>query len=62
MKELVRGAVEQRIFDPINDGLPDGYKLKLVDRSYHEGASRDADVRSADISDPRREHAVSGDR
>jgi hypothetical protein len=30
---------EQRIFDIINDGLPDRYKAKLENRSYREGAS-----------------------
>lgn len=31
---------EQRIFDLINDSLPDRYKLKLENRSYAEGASK----------------------
>src|SRR5690349_2726247 len=30
---------EQRIFDIINDSLPDHYKSKLENRSYREGAS-----------------------
>lgn len=30
---------EQRIFDIINDSLPDRYKAKLENRSYREGAS-----------------------
>ncbi len=32
---------EQRIFDIINDSLPERYKAKLTDRSYREGASRE---------------------
>lgn len=32
---------EQRIFDIINDSLPDRYKAKLEDRSYHDGASKE---------------------
>jgi len=31
---------EQRIFDIINDGLPQRYRATLKDRSYTEGASR----------------------
>ncbi|SMQ64487.1 hypothetical protein SAMN06297468_1026 [Altererythrobacter xiamenensis] len=31
---------EQRIFDIINDAMPERYKMKLVDRSYRDGASR----------------------
>lgn len=31
---------EQRIFDIINDSLPERYKAKLENRSYAEGASR----------------------
>ena len=31
---------EQRIFDIINDSLPQRYKITLQDRSYAEGASR----------------------
>ena len=31
---------EQRIFDIINDSLPQRYKAKLENRSYAEGASR----------------------
>jgi hypothetical protein len=33
---------EQRIFDIINDSLPDRYKTKLENRSYREGASVEA--------------------
>ena len=32
---------EQRIFDIINDSLPKRYKIKLENRSYAEGASRE---------------------
>lgn len=32
---------EQRIFDIINDSLPERYKAKLENRSYAEGASRE---------------------
>jgi hypothetical protein len=32
---------EQRIFDIINDSMPDRYKAKLENRSYREGASRE---------------------
>ncbi|WP_114228583.1 MULTISPECIES: DUF5681 domain-containing protein [Sphingomonas] len=35
---------EQRIFDIINDGFPDRYKIKLENRSYKEGASREGDA------------------
>jgi hypothetical protein len=31
---------EQRMFDIVNDGLPERYKIKLENRSYREGASR----------------------
>ena len=31
---------EQRIFDIINDAMPERYKMKLEDRSYKSGASR----------------------
>lgn len=31
---------EQRIFDIINDAMPERYKMKLEDRSYRPGASR----------------------
>jgi len=33
--------VEQRIFDIINDAMPDRYKAKLENRSYRDGASRE---------------------
>jgi hypothetical protein len=32
---------EQRIFDIINDSMPERYKMKLENRSYHPDASRD---------------------
>lgn len=32
---------EQRIFDIINDSFPDRHKVKLENRSYREGASRE---------------------
>ena len=32
---------EQRIFDIINDSLPQRYKARLENRSYAEGASRE---------------------
>jgi hypothetical protein len=32
---------EQKIFDIINDSLPERYKAKLENRSYREGASRE---------------------
>ncbi len=38
---LYEWHIEQRIFDLINDSLPDRYKAKLVDRSYREGASKE---------------------
>ena len=37
---LAEWHFEQRIFDIINDSLPDRYKAKLENRSYHEGASQ----------------------
>jgi hypothetical protein len=35
---------EQRIFDIINDGLPERYKAKLENRSFAEGASREGEA------------------
>jgi len=32
---------EQRIFDIINDSMPPRYKVKLKNRSWAEGASRE---------------------
>ena len=31
---------EQRMFDIINDAMPERYKMKLENRSYRAGASR----------------------
>ena len=38
---LFEWHIEQRIFDIINDSLPERYKAKLTDRSYHQDASRE---------------------
>ena len=38
---LAEWHFEQRIFDLINDGLPDRYKAKLENRSFREGASKE---------------------
>jgi hypothetical protein len=38
---LAEWHFEQRIFDIINDALPDRYKAKLENRSYHADASRE---------------------
>ena len=35
---------EQRMFDIINDTLPERYKMKLENRSYRPGASRAGDT------------------
>lgn len=35
---------EQKIFDLINDFLPDNYKMKLENRSYAQGATREGDM------------------
>lgn len=45
---------EQRIFDIINDSLPDRYKTKLTDRSYREGASREGHTLREFIEDRKR--------
>ena len=34
---------EQRLFDIINDNLPERYRVELPDRSYTKGASRTGD-------------------
>jgi hypothetical protein len=49
MKELLlEGWLhEQRIFDIINDKLPSRYKLKLENRTYVEGASREGQTMTA---------------
>ena len=53
MKEswLWEWHLEQRIFDLINDALPDGYKAKLKDRSYREGASKEGTTLSEYLRD-----------
>jgi hypothetical protein len=38
---LVEWQFEKRIFDIINDSMPPRYKLKLQNRSWAKGASRD---------------------
>lgn len=38
---LTEWHYEQRIFDLINDSMPDRYKVKLVNRSWHPDASRE---------------------
>ena len=43
--------LEQRIFDLINDSLPERYRAKLVDRSYHEDASREGKTLSEFVRD-----------
>lgn len=45
---------EQRIFDIINDALPDRYKAKLVDRSNREGASREGQALKEFVEDRKR--------
>src|SRR5690606_15759222 len=38
---LLEWHFEQKIFDLINDGLPERYKAKLENRSHREGASKE---------------------
>jgi len=45
---------EQRIFDLINDSMPDRYKIKLTDRSCKEGASREGHTLREFIEDGKR--------
>lgn len=45
---------EQRIFDIINDSLPQRYKTKLKDRSYLPGASREGKTLQEIVDDRRR--------
>lgn len=45
---------EQRIFDLLNDCLPKRYRVKLVDRSYHAGASREGHTLQEVIEDRKR--------
>ena len=42
---------EQRMFDIINDAMPERYKMKLEDRSYLPGASRAGETMKAFIED-----------
>lgn len=46
--------IEQRIFDIINDVMPDRYKAKLTDRSYHEDASREGHTLGEYLADRKR--------
>jgi len=41
---LLEWHFEQRIFDIINDSLPERYKAKLRNRSYREGASKEGEA------------------
>ena len=43
--------LEQRIFDLINDSLPERYKAKLIDRSFRDGASREGTTLSEYVRD-----------
>lgn len=45
---------EQRIFDLINDSMPERYKAKLADRSYHPDASREGHALSDYLAKPKR--------
>jgi hypothetical protein len=45
---------EQRIFDLINDSLPDRYKTKLENRSYRECASRAGETLKEFVEDRKR--------
>ncbi len=51
---LAEWHFEQRLFDLINDTLPDRYKTKLIDRSYHAGASREGHTLSEYIAGRKR--------
>ena len=42
---------EQRMFDIINDSMPERYKMKLEDRSYHPDASRSGETLKAFMED-----------
>jgi hypothetical protein len=48
---LAEWHCEQAIFDIINDAMPDRYKAKLTDRSYHEDASREGKTLSQYLED-----------
>ena len=43
--------LEQRIFDLINDSMPDRYKAKLLDRSHHADASKEGKTLSEFVRD-----------
>lgn len=43
--------LEQRIFDLINDAMPDRYKAKLIDRSFRDGASSEGTALSEYVRD-----------
>lgn len=48
---LTEWHFEQAIFDLINDAMPDRYKAKLKDRSYHEDASVEGKTLSQFLED-----------
>ena len=45
---------EQRMFDIINDGMPERYKMKLENRSYKPGASQAGETLKDFIEDRKR--------
>ncbi len=45
---------EQRMFDIINDAMPERYKMKLKDRSYRDGASRAGETMKEFVEDRKR--------
>ncbi|MDC8755642.1 DUF5681 domain-containing protein [Erythrobacter sp. sf7] len=45
---------EQRMFDIINDAMPERYKMKLKDRSYREGVSRAGETTTEFFEDRKR--------
>ncbi|MEE4201581.1 DUF5681 domain-containing protein [Erythrobacter sp.] len=45
---------EQRMFDIINDAMPERYKMKLEDRSYRPGASRAGEAMKEFVEDRKR--------
>ena len=46
---------EQRMFDIINDAMPERYKMQLEDRSYHADASRAGETMKEFVEDRKRE-------
>jgi len=48
---LYEWHLEQRIFDLINDSMPDRYKANLNNRSYREGASKEGKTLSEYVRD-----------